>query len=263
MRQEQRASHEEDRERPQANVGHRVIAVMPQSLALVGEDRPRPRSTPRSVARRRSPRPRSDDRSCTRETTACCGSLSRKPQHVAYRSFQSRARRLRARLNRILEWLVIPATGGRANQSMIYRSLEAYLKRNPERHLASPRYPTRRSRRNQAASASEMSEAVPQTKPESSVIAGNVDDIGIEGIIGWAWDQSNPERSVLVDVLDGETVVLTVLASRFRPTSQMPGLQRLLWVRVPRFTGFYLIPATWCGCVETAIKQICRVHPRS
>ena len=37
MRQERRASHEEDRERRQTNVRHRVIAVTPRSFALVGK----------------------------------------------------------------------------------------------------------------------------------------------------------------------------------------------------------------------------------
>ena len=37
MRQERRASHEEHRERRQADVGHAVVLVAPQAFALIGQ----------------------------------------------------------------------------------------------------------------------------------------------------------------------------------------------------------------------------------
>ena len=87
MRQERRASHEEDRERRQTDVGHRVITVTPRSLALVGKTGADLAQRPDQLRNGAHPALEIDDRAPAQEkTTACCGRLSRNPQHVAYRT---------------------------------------------------------------------------------------------------------------------------------------------------------------------------------
>ena len=87
MRQERRASHEEDRERRQTDVGHREITVMPRSLALVGKTGADLAQRPDQLRNGAHPALEFDDRAPAQEkTTACCGRLSRNPQHVAYRT---------------------------------------------------------------------------------------------------------------------------------------------------------------------------------
>jgi hypothetical protein len=62
--------------------------------------------------------------------------------------------------------------------------------------------------------------ATPEKKllasPAASTTGGSFDLINDEQIAGWAWDRSRPRDHVQVNILDGETVLATVDAVRFR-----------------------------------------------
>jgi len=50
----------------------------------------------------------------------------------------------------------------------------------------------------------------------SPVATASLDHVGCERIEGWAWDSQQPETPIAVDLYDGETLLTTVTANRFR-----------------------------------------------
>ena len=89
MPKERRASHEEDRKRRQTDVRHCVVAVAPRAFALVGQTGADLAQRPDHVCNGAHPALESTIEPTAQEkTTACCGSQSINPQHVAYRNRQ-------------------------------------------------------------------------------------------------------------------------------------------------------------------------------
>ena len=75
------------------------------------------------------------------------------------------------------------------------------------------------------ASGSTQQQAVETTqRAESGSLSGYVDAIVSGRIYGWAWDASQPDRSVTVEVRDGDRVLGTVEADRFREDLRNLGL---------------------------------------
>jgi hypothetical protein len=54
--------------------------------------------------------------------------------------------------------------------------------------------------------------------------AGNHETTNGEKITGWAWDQSQPDTPIQVDIYDGDTLLATVLADRFRADLKKAGM---------------------------------------
>jgi hypothetical protein len=61
---------------------------------------------------------------------------------------------------------------------------------------------------------------VPSDQPPAAAASpmanGSLDRVGCERIEGWAWDPQQPETPIAVDIYDGETLLTTVTADRFR-----------------------------------------------
>lgn len=53
---------------------------------------------------------------------------------------------------------------------------------------------------------------------------GCVDHLSAERITGWAWDPDRPDEPVAVDILDGDTVALTIMADRARDDLKAAGI---------------------------------------
>jgi len=64
-------------------------------------------------------------------------------------------------------------------------------------------------------------DVLPSNRPAAAAVSpvatGSLDRVGCERIEGWAWDPRQPETPVAVDLYDGETLLTTVTANRFRP----------------------------------------------
>jgi hypothetical protein len=56
-----------------------------------------------------------------------------------------------------------------------------------------------------------------QSRAEEVVIEGSLDGADASLIFGWAWDKMHPDRTLQIDIYDGETRVATVPADQFRP----------------------------------------------
>jgi hypothetical protein len=52
--------------------------------------------------------------------------------------------------------------------------------------------------------------------PEEGAMGGSLDGVSAEGIAGWAWDSSQPDTPIKVDIFDGDKKVTTVTADEFR-----------------------------------------------
>ena len=61
---------------------------------------------------------------------------------------------------------------------------------------------------------------LPSNRPEAAAVspaaAGTLDRVSCERIEGWAWDPRQPVTPIAVDLYDGETLLTTVVADRFR-----------------------------------------------
>src|SRR5207237_10912064 len=67
--------------------------------------------------------------------------------------------------------------------------------------------------------AAEEPDAVP--KPAGALVEGslrsNIDYADWGGIKGWIWDPTEPDKTVTIELLDGESVLATVVAGEYRP----------------------------------------------
>src|SRR5438132_7589764 len=67
--------------------------------------------------------------------------------------------------------------------------------------------------------AAEEPDAVPE--PAGALVEGslrsNIDYADWSGIKGWIWDSTEPEKAVALELLDGDSVLATVVASEHRP----------------------------------------------
>ena len=70
----------------------------------------------------------------------------------------------------------------------------------------------------------ELRPALVPAAPAISPLIGSVDRLDSGGVSGWAWDPETPDRSVDVEVLDNDTVIVRVTADRFRPDVQRAGI---------------------------------------
>ncbi len=61
---------------------------------------------------------------------------------------------------------------------------------------------------------------LPSNQPTATAVTpsggGSLDRVSCERIEGWAWDHAQPETPIAVDLYDGETLLATVMADRFR-----------------------------------------------
>jgi GT2 family glycosyltransferase/glycosyltransferase involved in cell wall biosynthesis len=60
--------------------------------------------------------------------------------------------------------------------------------------------------------------------PQITPLIGSVDRMNFDQISGWAWDPSTPERSIDIEILDEDVVVLRVLADILRPDLLSAGI---------------------------------------
>src|SRR5262249_54024011 len=63
-----------------------------------------------------------------------------------------------------------------------------------------------------------------QAPAPSLGVGGNFDGIDCNQLTGWAWDASQPNTPVNVDVYDGSTRIATVLASAYRSDLKLAGV---------------------------------------
>jgi O-antigen biosynthesis protein len=66
-------------------------------------------------------------------------------------------------------------------------------------------------------------EASPARDTET-VLQSNIDFAGLTGIRGWVWDPQEPQKRIVLDLLDGEMRLATVLANEFREDLEEAGL---------------------------------------
>jgi hypothetical protein len=52
--------------------------------------------------------------------------------------------------------------------------------------------------------------------PEADTIGGYLDVVSDEWIAGWAWDSSQPDAQIKVDIFNGDKKLTTVVADQFR-----------------------------------------------
>ena len=74
------------------------------------------------------------------------------------------------------------------------------------------------------ASQDQPPEGADAARQEDARLAGYVDAIVSGRIYGWAWDASHPERSVVVEIRNGDRLIGTAEASRFREDLQKLGV---------------------------------------
>jgi hypothetical protein len=53
--------------------------------------------------------------------------------------------------------------------------------------------------------------------PEEGTSGGALDVVNADGIAGWAWDSSQPDTPIKVDIYDGDKKLATIVADQFRP----------------------------------------------
>jgi hypothetical protein len=52
--------------------------------------------------------------------------------------------------------------------------------------------------------------------PEASEVVGALEVVNADGIFGYAWDSSRPDKAIKVDLFDGDKKLATIVANEFR-----------------------------------------------